>query len=223
MAHDQRAPSVTDAIQCPLMYLKPSTQHLSSQTKTTLTIHIEECHRSLKIRSCQLSNTRQRFISIDPDPILNSFDERNNLCLVNCSFEAREDRENNHFGYEPPFPLDLSIQFANQTSLPVPRTHLSLYHCARLGLNCTSCIELDPSYGCIWCNNTCTSNESIVTCPNQQRCVQSTIQSVDPVILPVNGGSLVVIQGTHFDLSDVSIHLAEVPCQFIAEDSSNEK
>ena len=219
IAHGQRQPPVTDTHQCPSMYLKPSTQQLSSNAKMTLTIHVEQCHRSLEIQSCRLTNDQKRFIAIDSDPRVTSFDHQDNLCLLSCSFKATDDSQD----YEQPFPLDLSIQFANQTSLAVPHTHLSLYHCARLALNCTSCLELDPSYRCIWCNNICMLNEPIVSCANKQQCVQPLIQSIDPAILPVNGGSLVTIQGNHLDLVNVSIQLAGVPCQFNAEESTNEK
>ncbi|CAF3086708.1 unnamed protein product [Rotaria sp. Silwood2] len=97
-----------------------------------------------------------------------------------------------------------------------------------MALNCTSCLQLDPSFSCIWCNNMCMfKNQTTITnkliCPNSQECLSPIIETIEPLLLPMNGGTLVTIKGNHFDLFNLSIYLADIPCHLIEEESSNTK
>ena len=207
---------------CPQMYLHQTINRLSLNENHTLIIHLEQCDRNLTIQSCQLNDYRKRFIYHSFNPIFLPSKTMNHLCLIQCSFELIN---NPQLSFHRPLNLDLSIQFSNQTSLTIPRTHISLYDCQRLALNCSSCLQLDPSYGCIWCNNMCQSKNHTnqLTCLNNQECLSPVIESIEPLLLPVHGGSLVTIKGKYFDLFNLSISLADIPCELIEEESSNNK
>ena len=63
-----------------------------------------------------------------------------------------------------------------------------------MALNCTSCLQLNPSYGCIWCNNMCMFKNQSVKCADNQKCLVPIIQMIEPVILPTQGGTLMTIK-----------------------------
>jgi hypothetical protein len=60
-------------------------------------------------------------------------------------------------------------------------------------------------------------------CSNNQKCLLPSIENIDPLILPMNGGTLVTIKGKHFNLFNLSIYIADVPCQLIDDESSSNK
>ena len=137
------------------MYLEHSINRLALNDKRTLIVHIEQCEGNFSIDSCQLNDYRKRLVFIATNPIFVKSFSDHHLCLLKCSFELSSMDNFHQLSFHRPLHLDLSIQFTNKTSMIIPRTHVSLYHCERLALNCTSCVQLDPSYGCIWCNNMC--------------------------------------------------------------------
>lgn len=218
---------ITNSDQCPLIYLQQSINRIAYNNNKTLIIHIEQCNEELNINSCQLNDHRKRLIFISSNPIFIKSTNEKHLCLLKCSFELINSNNGHQISFHRPLHLDLSIQFLNETSLVIPRTHVSLYSCERMGLNCTSCIQLDPSFDCIWCNNMCMfKNQTIrnqLICPHNEECLLPVIQEIEPLILPMNGGTLVTIKGQHFDLFNLSIHLVDIPCQLIEEESSNTK
>ncbi len=211
--------------QCPQIYLQQSINRLALNDKTILTVHIEQCTENFYINSCQLNDYRKRFVFFSTNSIILKSPNENHLCLLKCSFQLTNFDHFHQISFHRPLHLDLSIEFTNQTSMIIPRTHISLYHCERLALNCTSCLQLDPSYGCIWCNNMCMfqNHTNQTTCINNHECLSPVIETVEPLLLPINGGTLVTIKGKHFDLFNLSIHLVDVPCRLIEEDSSNNK
>lgn len=213
---------IQHANQCPKIYLQQTINRLSLNLNHTLTIHIEQCDENLTIHSCQLNDYRKRFISYSTKSIVLPSKIDDHLCVIQCSFELNH---LSHLIFHRPLNLDLSLEFANQTLLTLPRTHVSLYDCTRLASNCSSCLQLDPSYGCIWCNNMCLlkNHAEHLTCLNQQECLTPIIESIEPLILPMNGGSLVTIKGKYFDLFNLSILLADIPCHVIDGESSNTK
>ena len=73
-----------------------------------------------------------------------------------------------------------------------------------MAFNCTSCVQLDPSFGCTWCNNKCMFKNQSIKCANNRECLLPMIEIIEPLVLPTNGGTLVTIKGKHFDLFDVS-------------------
>ena len=193
----------------------------------TLIIHNEQCKDILNINSCQLNDYRKRFFFTTLNPIIIQSTIENNLCFIKCSFELFNSETFHQISIHRPLHLDLSIQLLNQTSIIIPRTHISLYQCERMAFNCTSCLQLDPSLGCIWCNNMCMFKNQTITnqliCSNNRECLSPIIQTIEPLLLPINGGTLVTIKGEHFNLFNLSIYLADVPCQLIEEESSNNK
>jgi hypothetical protein len=208
------------------MYLQQSINRLALNDKRILTVQIEQCTENLYINSCQLNDYRKRVVFFSTSSMILKSPYENNLCLLKCSFQLSNFDHFHQLSFYRPLHLDLSVEFTNQTSMVIPRTHISLYHCERLALNCTSCLQLDPSYGCIWCNNMCLfhnhTNQSICNKKNQE-CLSPIIETIEPLLLPINGGTLVTIKGKHFDLLNLSIHLVDVPCHLIEEECSNNK
>ncbi|CAF3358682.1 unnamed protein product [Rotaria sp. Silwood1] len=213
--------------QCPLFYLQQSINRLAYNNNKTLIIHNEQCNENININSCQLNDYFKRFLFTSINSTFIKSTNENHLCLLECSFELSNSENFHQILFHRPIHLDLSIQFTNKTSFIIPRTHISLYHCERMALNCTSCLQLDPSFDCIWCNNMCMFKNQTITnkliCPNSQECLSPIIETIEPLLLPMNGGTLVTIKGNHFDLFNLSIYLADVPCYLIEEESSNNK
>ena len=214
---------IINSNQCPHMYLQQSINRLAYHVDKTFMIHIEQCNQSINIHSCQLYDHRKRFSLIESNPILIRSVNENNLCILNCSFQWSNYHNSHQIASYRPLKLDLSIDFSNEITSVIPHTHISLYHCDRMALNCTSCLQLDPSFGCIWCKNKCVFKNQSVKCAENRECLLPIIQSTEPLALPLNGGTLVTIKGKHFDLFDLSIHIAGIPCQLIEEESSYEK
>ncbi|CAF2747636.1 unnamed protein product [Rotaria sp. Silwood2] len=204
--------------------------HFTRELQTSL-LHLSSC-QSTVVSSLMLSPivTRDEFndsltkLQQALDSLRTAFIE----ARLQCSFELFNSENFHQILFHRPIHLDLSILFTNGTSLIIPRTHVSLYDCERMALNCTSCLQLDPSFSCIWCNNMCMfKNQTTITnkliCPNSQECLSPIIETIEPLLLPMNGGTLVTIKGNHFDLFNLSIYLADIPCHLIEEESSNNK
>ena len=220
----QRKRGITNANQCPRMYLQHSINRLPLNTNQTLIVHFDQCDRLFDVNFCQLNDYRKRLQFISSTP---TWAKMPNLCLLNCSFELTYRQNLQPMLFYRPLHLDLSVQFSNETLINIPRPHTSLYHCERMALNCTSCSQLDSSFGCIWCNNRCmlkgeTSAEEIA-CAHRRECLLPIIDAVEPLLLPINGGTTVVIHGKNFDLFNLTISLAEVPCLLIEEESSTDR
>lgn len=207
--------------QCPLIYLQPSRTHLAYHVDKTLIIHIEQCNRSISIQSCRLNDHRKRFSLTVSNPILIPSDNQSTSCLLKCFFQWIDTPQ---ISFHRPINLRLSIEFSNQTIAIIPNSQISLYQCEHLASNCSSCLQLNPSYGCAWCNNQCIYKNHSNKCVDQQhRCLTPLIEKIEPLILPVHGGTLVTIMGRHFDRSKLTVHLANVPCQVVEEESSENK
>ncbi|CAF3426598.1 unnamed protein product [Rotaria sp. Silwood1] len=214
---------IINSNQCPLMYLQQPINRLVYHIAKTLIIHIEQCSQSIDIDSCHLYDYRKRFSLIETQPILIRSINESNLCSLKCLFQWSNSNNFHQISFHRPLNLHLSIQFSNKTISMIPHTHISLYHCEHMALNCTSCLQLDPSYECSWCNNMCMFKNQSEKCSNNQECLLPVIQTIEPLILPMNGGTLVTIKGKNFDLFGLSIQIANIPCQLIEEESSNNK
>jgi hypothetical protein len=202
------------------MYLQPSKAHLAYHVDTTLIIHIEQCNSSLNIHACQLNDHRKRLLLTALNPILTRSINQTNLCLLKCFFQWLNSPE---ITFHRPLSLHLSIEYSNQTITTIPNTQISLYQCEHLAMNCSSCLQLNPSFGCTWCNNQCMLKNDSIKCLNNHECLSPIIQKIDPLFLPINGGTLVTIKGKHFDLYQLTITIAGIPCQLIDEESSSNK
>jgi hypothetical protein len=202
------------------MYLQKSVNYVAYSVNKTFIIHLEQCNQLSNINSCELYDYRKRISLIESNPILTRSVNDHDLCLLKCSFQWSNSPQ---ISFHRSLKLHLSIQFSNKTTIVIPHTHISLYDCERMALNCTSCIQLNPSYGCIWCNNMCMLKTQSMKCSNNQKCLLPMIEMIEPLILPINGGTLVTIKGKYFDLFNLSISIADVPCLLIDEESSHEK
>ncbi|UJR25406.1 hypothetical protein I4U23_006753 [Adineta vaga] len=213
--------------QCPSIYLQQSINRLALYDKKNLIVHIEQCQKEFYVQSCRLNDYRKRFVFMSANSMVVQSTDENHLCIVKCTFELKNSAIFSQISFHRPLHLDLSLESINKTLISIPRTHISLYHCERMGVNCTSCLQLDASYGCVWCNNMCMFKnhtlEKQITCPIQQECLVPIIEDIEPLLLPINGGTLVTIKGKHFDLFNLTIQLVDISCQLIEEESSDEK
>ncbi|CAF3432092.1 unnamed protein product [Rotaria socialis] len=209
--------------QCPFIYLQQSRNRLAYHVDKTFIVHIEQCNQSVNISSCYLYDHRKRFSLFESNPVLIRSVNENNLCLLICSFQWSNSKNFNQISFHRPLNLYLSIQFSNKTISMIPHTPISLYHCEHMALNCTSCLQLDPSYECTWCNNMCMFKNQSRTCSTNSECLMPIIHTIEPLILPMNGGTLVTMKGKYFDLFGLSIQIADVPCQLIEQESSTNK
>ncbi|CAF1468637.1 unnamed protein product, partial [Adineta ricciae] len=215
--------SPTNHQQCPQIYLSHPINRVAYFVNKTFTIYIEQCNQSLSVESCMLSDRRQRFLLTESNPILTRLENESDLCLLKCSFRWSNYEDSHRISFNRPFKLDLAIRFSNEISFVVPHTQISLYRCERLATNCTSCLRLDPSFGCIWCHNQCMYKNESMKCASNQHCSIPRIQTIEPLFLPMKGGTLVGIQGEYFDLFNVSVRIAGIACQMIPEESSSKK
>lgn len=214
---------IINSNQCPLIYLQHSVNRFAYQTDVSFVIHIEQCTESTNISSCHLYDHQQHFSLMELNPILTRSTNENHLCSLQCLFQWSNSNSFQHISFHQPLKLHLSIQSSNKAISTIAGSDISLYHCEHMALNCTSCLQLDPSYNCSWCNNMCMLRSQSERCSMNQECLLPIIQTVDPLVLPMNGGTLVTIKGKHFDLYELSIHVADVPCQLIEEESSHKQ
>lgn len=223
----QRKRFVTNAEQCPSIYLRHSVNRLAFNTDRSLAVHFEQCYDGLNVQSCRLTDYRKRFIFPSSNATVVPSTDESHLCFIHCSFELKGSDTVPQPAFHRPLHLDLSLQLPNDTAMTIPRSHIALYQCERLALNCTSCLQLDASFGCIWCNNACMlKNQTVrdrLVCPHSQECLVPVVDDVEPLLLPMNGGTLVTIKGKNFDLFNLTIQLVDVPCALIEEESSTDK
>ena len=208
---------------CPSMYLHSASHSLAYNVDTTFTVHIEPCQPSVDVQSCQLSSRVEHFALIASNPTMIRSTVHNASCSLKCPFRWSTHNHSAPFEHQRPFDVELSIQFSNQTVTKVPQSKMNLYSCEGMSSNCTTCLQLDPSFACVWCHNRCQFNNSTVKCTNHRQCFTAVIQTIEPMLLPISGGTLVTIHGKYFDVTGLSIDIAGVPCQLIDEESSNEK
>ena len=211
---------LTTANQCPSMYLESPKTHLAYHVDKTLFIHIEDCHQSLSIDSCRLNDHRKRLALIAYNPVLMRSDNSSTSCSLKCVFQWSNSSQ---IFFHRPLNLRLSIEFSNETISMISNTHISLYRCEHLASNCSSCLQLNPSYGCTWCNNQCLFKNHTRKCSDHHRCSSPIVEKIDPLILPMHGGTLVTIIGKHFDVSQSTIHLANIPCRIVEEESTENR
>ena len=222
---NHRKRRINHSDQCPRMYLQQSINRLPLNTNQTMVIHFDQCDQLKNVESCQLNDYRKRLSFLSTNAIAIKGSNMTDLCSLKCSFSLINN--NSSIAFQRPLYLNLSLHFTNQTSISLPRTHISLYHCERMASNCTSCQQLDPSFGCIWCNNMCMLKHHVVDeqfqCPHHRECLTPVIQLIEPTLLPMNGGTIVTIKGKNFDLFNLIVTLADVPCRLIEDDSSNDQ
>ncbi|KRT80367.1 hypothetical protein AMK59_8587 [Oryctes borbonicus] len=96
-----------------------------------------------------------------------------------------------------------------------------LYKCDILGshrehADCSLCVTRNSKYQCTWCGNTCAYNESCQSTPHTE-CPKPRIDIIKPLSGPMEGGTLVTIEGSNLGLKreDVKgkIRIGNVPCE----------
>ncbi|XP_001352289.2 plexin-B isoform X1 [Drosophila pseudoobscura] len=111
---------------------------------------------------------------------------------------------------------------------------VTLYKCDVLGshrdhADCSLCVTRDPKYQCAWCSNSCVYNEtcgasdsSIKTMSamaTQSECPRPRIDIIKPLSGPVEGGTLVTIEGSNLGIREEDVRgkisIGSVPCELV--------
>lgn len=102
----------------------------------------------------------------------------------------------------------------------IDRTNVTLYKCHLLGshsgrADCSLCQTRDRKYQCAWCGNTCMYSESCME-PVATSCPPPHIDWIHPLSGPVDGGTLVAIEGSNLGSSEEEIQdkvtIGGIPC-----------
>ena len=102
----------------------------------------------------------------------------------------------------------------------VDKTTIILYKCEVLGshrehADCSLCVTRDARFECTWCGNSCVYRHSCLHSPFTE-CPKPRIDMIKPLSGPIEGGTLVTIEGSNLGLkeSDVDgkIHIGNTPC-----------
>ncbi|XP_050527512.1 plexin-B [Daktulosphaira vitifoliae] len=105
----------------------------------------------------------------------------------------------------------------------VDTINVTLYKCDILGSHrehpdCSLCVTRNRKYHCTWCSNTCVYSE---TCPesSSNECPKPRIDMIKPLSGPIEGGTLVTIEGSNLGLNreDVwnKIHIGGISCHLV--------
>lgn len=125
-------------------------------------------------------------------------------------------------------------EYTAEVSLVWNRNHhvdsmaLTLYKCDILGshrdhADCSLCVTREEKYHCTWCSTTCAY---IDTCKHISTnvCPKPRIDMIKPLSGPIEGGTLVIIEGSNLGLKeeDVAgkIHIGNTPCILVEYDVS---
>ncbi|KAM8702809.1 hypothetical protein ACLKA7_005158 [Drosophila subpalustris] len=105
-----------------------------------------------------------------------------------------------------------------------------LYKCDVLGshrehADCSLCVTRDPKYQCAWCGGSCVYNEtcsSMIGASNaimQNECPRPRIDIIKPLSGPVEGGTLVTIEGSNLGIREEDVRgkisIGNVPCDLV--------
>ncbi|KAJ8682893.1 hypothetical protein QAD02_018685 [Eretmocerus hayati] len=110
----------------------------------------------------------------------------------------------------------------------VDRTSIILYKCEVLGshrehADCSLCVTREQHFQCTWCGNSCVYRDSCLNSPFSE-CPKPRIDMVRPLSGPVEGGTLVTIEGSNLGLreSDVrnKIFIGNASCTLVGYEIS---
>nr|XP_023013437.1 plexin-B [Leptinotarsa decemlineata]XP_023013439.1 plexin-B [Leptinotarsa decemlineata]XP_023013440.1 plexin-B [Leptinotarsa decemlineata] len=105
----------------------------------------------------------------------------------------------------------------------VDSINVTLYKCDILGshrehADCSLCVTRNSKYNCTWCSNSCQYSESCQFTPHIE-CPRPRIDMIKPLSGPIEGGTLVTIEGSNLGLKkeDVQgkIKIGQVPCVLV--------
>ena len=91
----------------------------------------------------------------------------------------------------------------------VDRTTIILYKCEVLGSHrehpdCSLCVTRDRHFECTWCNNKCVYRDSCLNSPFSE-CPKPRIDMIKPLSGPIEGGTLVTIEGSNLGLRESDV------------------
>ncbi|CAG0917436.1 unnamed protein product, partial [Notodromas monacha] len=107
---------------------------------------------------------------------------------------------------------------------------MTLYKCSVLGshrdrADCSLCVTRNPEYRCSWCDNQCAYADTCTGTPVNS-CPKPEIHVINPLNGPIEGGTLVTIEGSNLgrQRSDIEgkIHIGRIPCKVVEYKVSNE-
>ncbi|XP_014294701.1 plexin-B isoform X1 [Halyomorpha halys] len=125
-------------------------------------------------------------------------------------------------------------EYTAEVSLVWNRNHhvdsvaLTLYKCDILGshrdhADCSLCVTREEKYRCGWCSSTCDYVDSCKHVSTKE-CPKPRIDMIKPLSGPIEGGTLVTIEGSNLGLreEDVAgkIHIGNTPCTLVEYDVS---
>lgn len=105
----------------------------------------------------------------------------------------------------------------------VDRTSVVLYKCEVLGshrehADCSLCVTREPHFECSWCGNSCVYRDS---CLNSRftECPKPRIDVIKPLSGPIEGGTLVTIEGSNLGLREADvegkIYIGNASCNLV--------
>ncbi|PRD35992.1 UNVERIFIED_CONTAM: PlexB [Trichonephila clavipes] len=102
----------------------------------------------------------------------------------------------------------------------IDKTNVTLYKCHLLGshggrADCSLCMTRERKYQCAWCGTSCSYSESCVD-PVATSCPPPHIDWIHPLSGPLEGGTLVTIEGSNLGSSEEEIQdkvtIGGIPC-----------
>lgn len=99
---------------------------------------------------------------------------------------------------------------------------ITLYKCDILGSHrehpdCSLCITRHAKYQCTWCMNTCSHKQTCLQASSE--CPKPRIDLIKPLSGPVEGGTLVTIEGSNLGLKEEDvrgkIHIGQTYCKLV--------
>ncbi|KAH7644557.1 plexin-b [Dermatophagoides farinae] len=104
----------------------------------------------------------------------------------------------------------------------IDRTNFTIYKCQYLGAyagraDCSLCQTRDNKFGCVWCLNQCLYNDQCTDLPIINTCPPPRIDYIHPISGPIEGGTLVSIEGSNlgssFDEIKDRVSIGGIPCE----------
>lgn len=118
---------------------------------------------------------------------------------------------------------EASVQVVWNRNHHIDSMNVVLYKCDILGsyrehADCSLCVTRNAKYQCTWCGNTCSYSESCQFTSHLE-CPKPRIDMIKPLSGPIEGGTLVTIEGSNLGLKkeDVKgkIKIGDVPCELV--------
>lgn len=118
---------------------------------------------------------------------------------------------------------EASVTVVWNTNHHVDETTIVLYKCEVLGshrehADCSLCMTRDTRFNCTWCGQSCVYRDSCLTSPFAE-CPRPRIDMIKPLSGPVEGGTLVTIEGSNLGLREAEIQnkirIGNTPCALV--------